>query len=425
MNSSRAVPSRWLFAAISSALLVACQSDPVAPSPSHVNAVAVTYCAPMAPAWVAFRDGDGDWKREAADANGSQTTFRHAFMRDRAAIASLTKIVDGQFTILRLLYGTPAELETDGDTTASDCVVVGSGKTLYGNVSGLDASQSAIVAIGPLAVTGLAPRFGLGFTVEGVPSGPQNVLAARTTNGSVSAPRIILRRTVDLPNGSLMPILDFESSEAFDAVTPTVTIQNLGADDPVNFTQLATPQGSIALATLIGARAMQSYVALPSDKLLTGELQRLRVSANDSLTRTADVYFRLPVDRTVTLGEPTARPSISAIAGDATLRLRAHFGDRSDYDKLTSVAYYQPSTRVIVVVAMTPAFAGLTGGYDLDIPDLSAVAGFDASWLPQPGIAITWTAIRSGGTLPIGRNAVPVDGATLRTSTLVGTITLP
>jgi len=54
-----------------------------------------------------------------------------------------------------------------------------------------------------------------------------------------------------------------------------------------------------------------------------------------------------------------------------------------------------------------------------------AAAGFDASWGLRPGVSVTWNAIRFGGTLPIGRNAVPVDGATRRTSTTQDTITLP
>jgi len=74
---------------------------------------------------------------------------------------------------------------------------------------------------------------------------------------------------------------------------------------------------------------------------------------------------------------------------------------------------------------MTPAYAALSGGYDLDVPDLSAVTGFDASWGLRPGVSVTWNAIRFGGTLPIGRNAVPVDGTTRRTSTTQDKITLP
>jgi hypothetical protein len=73
---------------------------------------------------------------------------------------------------------------------------------------------------------------------------------------------------------------------------------------------------------------------------------------------------------------------------------------------------------------MTPAYAALAGGYDLDLPDLTGVSGFDLSWALKAGV-INWTATRNGGTLPLARDAKPVDGATRVTSLTQGTITVP
>jgi len=391
------------------------------------NAVAVTYCAVAAPTWVAFRDGDGSWTRELPDATGPQTTFRHIFTSDRAAMASLTPVFDGQFTVLRVLYGAPAEMATEGDTTVADCVggIGDVGKTLRGSVSGLDTNQFALVNVGQFARASVFPRFELDFTVDGVSNGPQDLLATRT---AVALPaRLILRRDIDLPDGSLIPTLDFESSEAFNMETANVTIENLGDEPAANLTRLITPHGNFQIPFFPGssARTTQPYATLPPGKLISGDLEELHVSTAGPTPRTADLYFRIPVDRTVTMGSPIVPPSISAIASDGALRLRARFVPQADYDKQTSVVYQQPARNAVVGVSMTPAYAALSGGYDLDVPDLSAVTGFDASWGLRPGVSVTWNAIRFGGTLPIGRNAVPVDGATRRTSTTQDTITLP
>ena len=92
---------------------------------------------------------------------------------------------------------------------------------------------------------------------------------------------------------------------------------------------------------------------------------------------------------------------------------------------MTLVVYEQPARPAFVVVSMTPAYAARIGGYDLDAPDLSTVPGFDAAWALRPGLTTSWTASRVGGTLPIGRNAVPVDGATRRTVWLQDVLKFP
>ena len=405
--------------------LLACREDPVEPPPPRGSAAEVIYCAAAAPIWVAFRDGDGSWEQALPEVSGSRTAFRHVLTSERAAIASLMPGFAGEFTVLRVLYGTPAELSAEGDTTAASCVVDG-GKSLRGSVSGVDMTQLAVVNVGTSVRTAVNPRLGLDFSVESVPNGPQDLLAARTTDGP-SPTRLILRRDLDLPDGSLMPGLDFESSEAFDVMTANVTYENLGGDAAVNFTRLITRHGDfpIPLLPVTTTRTTQPYAGLPPGKLLAGDLQQLHVSANGTAFRTANVFFRVPVARTVRLGDPIARPSITAIASDGTLRPRARFVSQPDYDRVTSVVYQQPARPAFVLTSMTPAYAARSGGYTLDVPDLSAVAGFDASWALRPGLITTWTASRVGGTLPFGRNPVPTDGATRLTGTMQDTISLP
>ncbi|HUQ83907.1 MAG TPA: hypothetical protein VM076_22345 [Gemmatimonadaceae bacterium] len=405
--------------------LVACYDDPVSPSPAPETAVSIAYCAAAAPTWVAFRDGDGGWTREMPATSGSRTTFRHAFTSDRAAMASLTPLFDTQFTVLRVLYGAPAEIATEGDTTQASCAV-DARKTLRGTLAGLTEAQSATVNIGPFARTSVQPLLGLDFTVEGVLNGPQDLLATRTTHGT-SPTRFILRRDVDLPNGSLIPTLDFESAEAFEAVKANVTIAKLGAEAAVNFTSLVTRHGAFTMPLVPGTvtTATRPYAAFPEVALRAGDLELLHVSTGGATVRTADVFFRLPVNRTVTLGDPITAPTVTAATSAALLRPRAQFAAQPDYDRLTYIVYEQPARPAFTAVSMTPAYAARIGGYDLDVPDLSPVPGFDSAWALGAGLTTTWNASRVGGTLPLGRNAVPVDGATRRSVTLQGTMTLP
>ena len=47
-------------------------------------------------------------------------------------MASLTPVFDGQLTVLRVLYGAPAEMAKEGDTTVADCVGGIGGPTISG-----------------------------------------------------------------------------------------------------------------------------------------------------------------------------------------------------------------------------------------------------------------------------------------------------
>ena len=406
------------------ATLVACSDDPVAP-PTTSNpktSVSVAYCAPEAPVLVAFRDGDGNWEREPS-VGTSRKTFQHEFASERAAMASVTPVLDGLFTIVRVLYAKPEELATEGDTLSTGCVTEVP-KTFRGTLAGVDETQSAVVSFGPFGRTSVQPLLGLEFVMEDVPNGPQDLLAIRTTR-DLSPTRLILRRNVDLPNGSLLPTLDFSSTEAFDVVAPTVSFENLRGEPAVSATTLFTRRASfpLPLPPNANASATQSYIAVPAAKLVDGDVQLLHASTGGPTFRSTDVFYRQPTNRTVRLGEPITAPTVTTAA--TTVRPRARFESQADYDQLTYVVYEQSGRPTVVVVAMTAAYAARNGGYDLEVPDLTTVPGFDSQWTLRSGLVTTWTASRVGGSLPLGRGAIPFDGAERRAATVQGTVTLP
>ena len=413
----------FLVAAVSACSDSTLPSTP--PPPPPPTTIAVAYCAGLEPTWVAFQDGDGAWTQAQPTPSGSNKTFRHEFSADRGAIATLSR-AGGNMTVLSVLYGTPAELVTAGDTNSRDCGPAPA-KTLLGTVAALETNETAFVS----ASFNSRVRVSVDrtFELKGLASGPRDLLAARTTriDGSDVLTRLIMRRGVDVPDSTTLPVLDFASAEAFAPAVATVSLDGLGAESAASGTRLLTDHDELAVSLLIGLTTdvTRPYVALPESQLLASDLQILAASVSAATTgsaRSATLYFRTPTDRTLTLGAPLIPPTFSTVASAPALRLRAHFVPQGEYDRSAFVSYQQGTT-TFVVISMTAAYGALTGtGYDLVVPDLSGAVGFDPAWTLQAGGTVLWNAGRVGGTLGLGRDAVPSDGATRRAVSAAGAI---
>src|SRR5256885_6968032 len=394
------------------------------PPPPPPTPVAVAYCDGLEPMWVAFQDGDGAWTQALPTPSGSNTTFRSEFSAGRGAIVTLSRVGDNM-TVLSVLYGTPAELLTAGDTNPRDCGPAPA-KTLLGTVAQLDTNETAFVS----ASFNSRVRVSVDrtFELKGLASGPRDLLAARTTrtDGSDVITRLILRRGVDVPDGTTLPVLDFASAEAFAPAVANVSLEGLGAESAVSGTRLLTDRDELTVSLMIGLTTdvTRPFVALRESQLLANDLQILAASASAATTggaRSTTLYFRAPTDRTLTLGAPLIPPTFNTVATAPALRLRAHFVPQSDYDR-SAVVSYQQGVTVFVTISMTAARAALTEtGYDLVVPELSGAAGFDPAWSLHPG-ATRWNAGRIGGTLGLGRDAVPSDGTVQRTGSAAGAL---
>src|SRR6266480_3300969 len=412
----------FLVAAVSASPDGTLPSAPPPPPPPIT--VAVAYCAGLEPMWVAFQDGDGAWTQAQPTVSGSDKSFRHEFSADRGAIATLSR-AGGNMTVLSVLYGIPAELGTAGDTNPRDCGPAPA-KTLLGTAAGLDTNETAFV--GASFNSRVRVSVDRTFELKGLASGPRDLLATRTTrtDGSDVITRLVLRRGVDVPDSTSLPVLDFASAEAFAPAVANVSVDGLGAESAASGTRLLTDHDELTVSLMIGptTAVTRPYVALPESQLLASDLQILSASVSAATTgsaRSATLYFRTPTDRTLTLGAPLIPPTFSTVATAPALRLRAHFVPQSEYDR-SAVVVYQQGTTTFVVISMTAAYAALTGtGYDLVVPDLSGAVGFDPAWSLHPG-ATLWNAGRIGGTLGLGRDAVPSDGAVQRSVSAAGAL---
>jgi len=412
-------------------MAAACSDDhttsaPPPPVSAHGQEVAVAYCAALAPIWVAFQDGDGAWKRAYPEVSGNTSTFRHELSSNRGAVATATSVAAGVFTAVDVLYGTPDELSEIGDTSRVDCAAKTT--TILGSVAGLNASDVAEISAGFSSRAAVAPTSGSTFSIEDASTGPQDLFATRATRAAdgTSALRFILRRGLNLPDGATVPTLDFNSGEAFEAVMRNVTLASAAAS-ALTVGALYTKDGRFALPFFIDQpkTATRPYFALPESRLQPGDVQVLHVSAVNQTAVAVDVYYRAPTDRTIDFGAPLIAPTVSVIGTASSPRIRARFVMQPDYDQLTSMTYLEASSASRIVVSMTPGYAAIAGGYNVDVPDLVSVPGFDPAWGLTHGHEVAWTAIRVGGTLPRGRNVVPIDGMIRRFSTLQSQFSLP
>jgi hypothetical protein len=390
------------------------------------QSVVVRYCAGIEPSWVAFQDGNGAWTHVEPTVAGGKITFRSDFSTDRGAVARVTSSRD--FSSLVVQYGTPAELEAVGDTNPRDCGSVVS-KTLLGTIAGVDTNEAATISTGGGVRTRAFPGQG-GFVLNAVPGGRQDILATRSaqSNEPDAITRMILRRNVDAPDGSTLPVFDFAAAEAFAPAVANVSVTGLGPEGVSGSTGLLTSNDQLPVTgvTNQGTDVRRHYAAVPEAQLLPGDLQVLFVTSNptgSAAGRTATLYFRAPTDRTLTLGAPLTPPTFITVATEPTLRVRVHFVPQGDYDRSAGIALQQGTSNTVVGLNMTAAYADLAGGgYDLVVPDLSHAAGFDPAWALHPGGTLLWAAGRIGGTLGLGPSAVPSDGATRRTASVAGTI---
>ncbi len=174
--------------------------------------------------WLAFQDGDGAWTRALPTTSNGNVVFQTTIASPRGGIATVFQAGSG-LTSLQVLFGAPEELSIVGFTNPRFCgpAVV---KALLGSVAGLDSAEFAIIRAGFFAEALAHPAAGGEFVLNVLPPGPQDILATRvvSTNGIDSIPHMILRRSVDLPDGATLPVLDFAAPEAFAPAVANVSL---------------------------------------------------------------------------------------------------------------------------------------------------------------------------------------------------------
>ena len=379
-------------------------------------AVSFATCDPSeVPIWFAVQNGTGAWTRVTLGANN---TFTFA-----APVSGGVALVtpSGQGFSTSVVYGSRADITTLALGNQCGGLHASAGRQhLTGSLTGI-ATNSAFISVGG-ASTQLQVSQGLNFTLDQVPSGMRDLIAAAinvNASGLTAYPRMILRR--DVAYSASIPLLNFNGPEWFTPVTRTITTNNLGADQSSVEVSFVTTNGSSApyLSEAGGPNAVR-FIGMPDSLLQAGDLHAVSVFAaqlNGASGRIAIVLHRSVVADTVTFGPALSQPTVTSLGTSPYLRLRAQVASQSEYNGGVNAEFSQNANSV--GVAITAGYTGTAPAtWTIDVPDLTA-AGYDPAWGVRSGSPVDWQVIGLGGNFLPLLGATPADGMRM-TAAIVG-----
>ncbi len=395
---------------------------PVVVSPaSGGGSATVTFCTEDAPLWVASQDGNGAWTRVDPTTAGG-TTYQFTFATGKGGIATVQSDASG--TDLSVLYATLADFTAFASTVNNNACE--SNKAVNGSVSGVGATEAAIVDLGGSSVRVDPPA--TGFALSNVPGGVRNLVATRIDGSTDAVNWIIIRRGLNPADRDILPTLTF-GTEGSPTVSANVSVTNLGADAATVGSVFTGVRGSsfVFLSTIeniVAASPAQLYTAIPTAQLNAGELQEVvalsSAAGNPNSDRSAGVYFTNVVDRTIALGPNLSIPTVTKTVTGGIARPNVQLPSQAEYDRYLSATYTQGASQSANVFATASYYGALPTTWDVSLPDLSTVPGWTASWGLQDGTPIDWDVSAQGGAItfldPTISDGSPTRGATVRSS---------
>jgi hypothetical protein len=367
--------------------------------------IAVALC-PQAD-WAAIEREDGPWQ--------SISPVRAAFPLRRGERIGLARTRGTGFPpdSLQIYYVTAEQAEA-----TFDCDVPATKRELHGTALGIEGAFTSTATIAMGNSLGYATAGGLDdFTLWSPPGGPADLVAIAHDLG----PAVIIRRGVDYPDGSAIPVLDFRSGEAFVLQTNTVTPIGAALYEWDATSEVITQRGTRGLLHYWypedGSTTAPMY-SVPATKLLDGELNSVSVSDG---YRAVTVFYRLASDQTVELGRLAGVPTVTRTGTAPNQTLRVDLASQPEYGSQITLMHcgIQP-VLIPTVIATKEYFGGTPTTWSITFPDLQAVQGFP-SYLPDP---------RLGGLCGISLTdrpylGAPRDGDTYRSALVPGAFNPP
>lgn len=387
------------------------------------SAVDIVFCADQAPAWMAAQDGDGAFKRVTPSVAGNLATVHLTLSETHAAFVKASEFESGLSTVA-VYYGAAGDLRIAGEEHPESCGVAT--RTVSGTASGLDSTDIAIVSADRSSLDFVSRDEGPAFALGSVTPGPQELVATRERfNGNdLELTGIIVRQALEIGASGEIPELNFNSDEVVLPLTRRVSLTGVGGSTTV-LSGFRTVHGTerFMARTSLSQNGTVPIGLIPGGLLATGGVQFVTATTppvlNSNVVRSVTKYFTTPADQLLDFATISASPIVTSEASSGAF-LRARFATEPAYDMLTTVSYQQGSS--IMSVSMTPSYAARLGGYELTLPDLSGVEGFQSRWLLQAGTSVLWTSSRIGGSVPIGPSSLPRDGAVRRIASDAGFI---
>ncbi len=365
---------------------------PPPPPPPAPTTIAWGFCDPShTPVWFAYQDSTGVWNPVQPGGSGS-----YAFQLTHATggVAWVTN-QPGQGPWTEVTYGSAAELAGEG--TGWCAGHPDRSKTLAVSTTGVAPGEWVNLAVGSASTT-LGASDVPGF-ISGVPTGPLDLTAMKFGGAVVLG---IVRRGIDLPNNTAIPVLDF-ANEAHPVPVATVTVSNAGSDlTTVNEFYLTARGGDLLYGNGFASRpAGETIYGIPPGAGLAGDLYLVRVSAlrGGSAIRDAVRVVAAFGDQAIALGPDPTPPTLSTTTTTPYLRLHAAGPVQAGYGNTIVIGWQQALNPVggsQATLTVTRAYLGTATGYDLTIPDFSGAAGWQNSWGLQAGAATFWFLNMSG-----------------------------
>ena len=379
---------------------------------SGAGNVSFRFCAAR-PIWVASQDDAGPWARVAA---GPNETYSFS-VSSRGGVAIVRPF--GSAYRIDVVYATATELAEIGLDWDPACSATSGTKQLTGMLAGVD-GQAVSISLGPRGASVSQNR--TSYTLQNVPDGPLDLVASRGHSGGLfdfDATKLIIRRGLNLPDGGVISLLDFNATEAVTPVASSLTLTGLGSDELSWLTTYVTAGGTEELlnAHFFGSPVSTlPYAGVPTSLQAAGDLHELFVeaAAPNGLRRLFKAFHRAETG-SVALGPQLSTPTVSVVANSPYLRHRMLLPRQSEYDAEVVGRFLQPATQATSEVAATAGyFGGAPTQWDLTVPELTAAAGFDPAWGLRTGAATEWEAFATSGAflLPLSLD----DGETIRTA---------
>jgi hypothetical protein len=357
--------------------------------------VTISLCGPLA--WAAFRNDGGEWQHFAS-ASG---TYDLA-VTERLTIASV--FLEGDRTSLGIEFLTADQLKARYSCAAP---LPGS-RTIHGTFAGLTGDDAGFISLGPRSAQGAV--LDLGFTITGLPEGPLDLVATRYQfrTGAVDVPDVIIRRALDPPSGSAVPVLNFDSTEAFAPEVHTATFAGLPADRTflgvqTNFHTASGTLNALGFVNVASTTAPIHFV--PETEMAAGDLHEIVCELRYGPILNVVSYARLGGDRTISFGPLPLEPTFNVSDDASPPRIASVFlSSQPEYGEAVGIGVFHVDSVLanarLLFLFTTREYVGSTpSAWTFDVPDLTAVEGFDPSWLLD-ATSFNWYVNESGR--PVG-----------------------
>ena len=392
------------------------------------GAISWQFCdASQYPVWFAFRNGtNGVWTRVVAGGNNTYTFT----MSGTIGGVAYAQPVAGSPPQVTIALATASEL---GALASNECFNNRTRKVLTGSFAGLSVGQTGTVNIGGSVASALFPT--TTFRATAVDDGLTDLLAYRSTQTfvgnvlSVVPDRAAIRRSVNYAAGTVIPVIDMAGSESFPVQTAQITTTNAGPDAVTVATSLVTSNGTFAgfgVGTLSGGTSPYTVYGVPSSTTQAGDLHGVTATASNFVAagvgtiRVVAQYNRDLANRSVTFGPAFNLPAFVTVGTLPYARVQGSGQWQPEYaDRLFGRFVQQIGIRTLTwTISGTRGYFGSSSAYNFEIPDFSAVPGFDVNWGLQAGVLTQVSASGSGVSGYV--SGYPQEGAAFRLSAVQG-----